>query len=89
MVSPHNNSKPKLEVPQKTPKEHMSYFVEMKGKRLNVFPVLRHSRKEELGPKKKKNLLSKVYKNYPLHKIRDLFLKSHIDLSMSVVGREA
>lgn len=37
----------------------------------------------------KKYFLSKVYKNYPLHKIRDLFLKSRIDLSLSVVGREA
>lgn len=81
-------SKPKLGPPQNIPEKQTSDLVEVKGKRLNSFPVLRHSRKQE-GTRTKKYLLSKVYKNYPLHKIRDLFLKSYIDWSMSMVGREA
>lgn len=62
----------------------MRDFVKIKEKRLNFFPVLRHSRKQGRYCTKK-YLLSKVDKNYPLHKSRDLFLKPYIDLSVSVV----
>lgn len=77
----HDRDKLKLEAPQKIPEEQTNGFGEIKGKRLNLFPVRRQSRKQG-GNCTKKYLLSKVYKNHPLHKIRDLFLKSHVDLSI-------